>query len=85
MALYEELNELSKSNLENVNVKLYFTREGNKERFNVEEIKEIPHFIEYTYYICGPDEMMIHIVDALKAIGINEKNIYTESFVMENM
>jgi Na+-transporting NADH:ubiquinone oxidoreductase subunit NqrF len=53
------------------------------DRFNVEEIKDISNYKNYFYYICGPDSMMGHVVNNLKSIGVSEKNIFTESFVLE--
>ncbi|HYD03253.1 MAG TPA: FAD-dependent oxidoreductase [Alphaproteobacteria bacterium] len=85
MALYNELKDLKESDASaDLSINFYFTREGGMDRFTVEDIKRISDYSEYDYYICGPDPMMGHIVNNLKAIGIDEKQIYTESFVLEN-
>jgi ferredoxin-NADP reductase len=81
MALRSELEYLNKNN---IHVKLYFTREGSKERFKIEDVTSVKGFLDYDYFVCGPEVMMSELVSELKIIGVPEEHIYKESFIMKS-
>jgi len=78
-------HELESLNIDNIHVKLYFTKELDCERFSVDDIKSVHEFMDYDYYICGPDKMMNEIISGLMALGISKENIHKESYIMKSL
>lgn len=82
MALKDELGRI---NLNNVHVKLYLTKEEPKSRFSIENVKTVKGFVDYDYYICGPEPMMDSIITELKGVGVTDKNIHKESYILRGL
>lgn len=87
---YDEINDIVKSTGYQINVYWFLTQpeknlklgvdyefEGRPEKHLIEQL--IRHS-EHDAYLCGPGGFMQSAYDDLRAIGIEDKNIYAESF-----
>ena len=61
--------------------------QGLKGRITVETFKQVlndaPAYDSTDYFICGPGGMMTMVENYLSSIGVNQKNIHKERFVIE--
>lgn len=89
-AFYQEINDIVKSTEYQINVYWFLTKpeealkigvdyfiEGRPDQSLIEKL--IGH-TGYDAYLCGPGKFMQDTYDNLRAIGLEDKNIYAESF-----
>ena len=76
----QELDDLSKVNL-NLSVKYYLTRQSKSNFINRRiDISDIPKSNDYDYFICGSIAFVRDFWRLITKSGIEEINVYTESF-----